>query len=46
MFQFLINYYNLLVVFLLSLCAPIIFIKLVLPKIRKALNNRNKQVFF
>ena len=45
MFQFFINYYNLLIVFLLSLCAPIIFIKLVLPKIRKALNNRNKQVF-
>jgi miniconductance mechanosensitive channel len=45
MFQFFINYYNLLIVFLLSLCAPIIFIKLVLPKIRKALDNRNKQIF-
>ncbi len=45
MSQFFINYLNLLIVFALSISAPFIFIKLVLPKIRKALSKRNKKIF-
>ena len=45
MSQFLISYINLLVIFFVSVIAPFIFIKLVLPKIRTALNNKNKKIF-
>ncbi len=45
MSQFLISYINLLLIFFISLVAPVLFIKLVLPKIRKTLNNRNKKIF-
>ena len=45
MSQFLINYLNLLVIFFISIIAPFVFIKLILPKIRKVLNNKNKKIF-
>ncbi len=45
MSQFLISYINLLVIFFISIIAPFIFIKLILPKIRTALNNKNKKIF-
>ncbi|MDC3024055.1 mechanosensitive ion channel family protein [Alphaproteobacteria bacterium] len=45
MFHFLISYFNLLIILLLSISAPFIFIKLILPKIRKALSKKNKKIF-
>ena len=45
MLNFFINYINLLIVLFLSFTAPFIFIKIVLPKIRKLLNKRNKKIF-
>jgi len=43
--NFFINYINLFIALLLSISAPFIFIKAVLPKIRKVLNKRNKKIF-
>ena len=45
MLNFFINYINLLIVLFLSFTAPFVFIKIVLPKIRKLLNKRNKKIF-
>ncbi len=45
MSHFLINYLNLLIIFFVSISAPIVFIKLILPKIRKVLNKKNKKIF-
>ena len=45
MLNFFINYINLFIALLLSISAPFIFIKAVLPKIRKVLNKRNKKIF-
>ena len=46
MSHFLINYLNLLVILVfVSISAPFIFIKLILPKIRKVLNKKNKKFF-
>ena len=45
MTHFFINYLNLLIVFFLSVSAPFVFIKLILPKIRKVLNKKNKKIF-
>ena len=45
MLNFFINYINLLIVLFLSFTAPFVFIQIVLPKIRKLLNKRDKKIF-
>ncbi len=45
MLQFFIKYFSLLLILVFAIFAPLVFIKILLPKIRKALNRKSKKVF-
>ena len=45
MSKFFINYLSLLLILVFSISSPLVFIKVILPRIRKALNKKNKKIF-
>ncbi len=45
MSKFIINYLSLLLILIFSISSPFVFIKVVLPKVRKVLNKKNKKIF-
>ena len=45
MSKFFINYLSLLLILVFSISSPFVFIKVVLPKVRKVLNKKNKKIF-